>query len=140
VDAKRAGSTANAGKADDGHVHGDVLLSVAEGDAASQPDEATLAHIFSCDQCSQNVRDIRSGLAALGVKPGGTKKTAAPAAATMATMPVLPMSGGPTLPPEPVLVDETADRSRGMIWKIVLVGAVLGGALFYLRTFASSLH
>jgi hypothetical protein len=129
------------------HVRGDALLAVAEGNA-NQPDEATLAHIFSCERCGANVREIRAGLAALGIKPKAAKPEAAAPAAIDAPIDALATSD----PVEAALWSETPagagssdeapaiERSRKMIFKVAVLGACLVGGLVYLRGCASTLH
>jgi hypothetical protein len=149
LDAKASRAPATA--AHGAHARGDVLLAVAEGDPLSQPDEATLAHIFSCEQCSQNVRELRSSLAALGLETGRAKAAAARGGARP-TEPIaapaagsgpdaqlgaeLGMNGGTQLDAEA----EAEQRSRRMIWKLVLFGVVIAAALIFLRSFAASLR
>ena len=126
------------------HATGDVLLAVAEGNAETQPDEATLEHIFSCDRCSQNVRDIRTSLAALGAT--ALRKPAAPKPVSAAPVTNAPLTNAPldaravldSMPP--IASSDDSDPSRKMIWKVVLIGAVLAAAMFFLRSFASGLR
>jgi hypothetical protein len=121
------------------HASGDALLAVAEGNAETQPDEATVEHIFSCDRCSQNVRDIRTSLAALGATAMRKPAAAKPAAAAPA--PSAPVDARAVLDSMPPIAStDDSDPSRKMIWKVVLIGAVLAAALFFLRSFATGLR
>lgn len=112
------------------HVRGEVLLAIAEGIAEKQPDDATLGHVFSCEQCAGNLREMRRGLLGL------TSDPAAPAPMDLA-------DAADPLDPEAIaasvdLKDDVADRSRSMLWKVALMGVALAGALYYMRSLASS--
>ncbi len=48
------------------HATGAELIAVAESVPENQPGEDKLSHIFSCDQCSSALRDLRQGLNSIG--------------------------------------------------------------------------
>ncbi|MSR45723.1 MAG: hypothetical protein EXS13_01425 [Planctomycetes bacterium] len=99
------------------HANGTTLFAVAAGDPAKQLDESTLSHVFSCRSCSATVREIRSGLSAIATDPEPNAL--------------------PTLR-EPV--DDESPRSRRMVIKLIAIGALLAGALLWMRAFAAGLH
>jgi len=151
VDATTSKATENA-RTGEAHASGAALIAVAEGNAEAQPDEATLGHIFSCDRCGEHVREIRSSMASLGIKPDRSKPAAPrPAASLTELSAALPSMSAPSstsssngsavdLGEMPLATEDSSDRARKMIWKIAILGTVLGGALYYMRSFAGGLH
>ncbi len=117
------------------HADGDQLVAVAEGTDERQPDETTLAHIFSCQQCSANVREIRSGLAALSGSPSPSAAAEVPPIAADAAAGLITAPDAAPASAEPVEA-----RARGLIWKIALVGVGLTIALLYLRSLAGRMN
>jgi hypothetical protein len=131
------------------HAPGAVLFAVAEGDAAKQPGDAVLAHIFGCRTCSATVRELRSGLAAFAVAP-----RVKPAAADGVDHGVGLGDDGlhaPSRPPTPTAEallaagegaatdSGSAGASRKLIVKLAVVGVLLAAILWWMRSFAAGL-
>ena len=109
------------------HADGKALLAVAEGKQDQQPDEATLAHIFSCESCATTVKEMRLGLKGLA---RGDDKPAPVDAALGAT-------------PDEVAAECSSyaaeDRAKSMIWKLLIVGGLLAIGMLWLKSSAASL-
>lgn len=111
------------------HAGGDQLLAIAEGDPERQPSAEMVAHVFSCERCSGNLRELRAGLAGLAARPAARTEP-----------------GG--LEDEPSdLLDSLRDdgeddvaRARKLIWKVAILGIVLAIGLVYLRGFAAGMR
>jgi len=115
------------GTEQDTHADGAVLLAVAEGDAERQPDEATLAHIFSCARCGATLQELRQGLSGLAVGA-----SVAPSAEEF-----LANDAGLDLASAESFAAE--QRARSMIWKLAIVGVLLAIGMLWLRSSAASL-
>jgi hypothetical protein len=109
------------------HADGKALLAVAEGKQDQQPDEATLAHIFSCESCATTVKEMRLGLNGLA---SGDKEPALAEATLDAT-------------PDEVQAECSSyaveERAKSMIWKLLIVGALLAIGMLWLKSSAASL-
>lgn len=136
------------------HAAGGVLFAVAEGDAARQPDEATLGHIFGCPRCSATVREMRAGLAAFAVAPRSGPAGDVPSAATAPAIGSRPSAAAPSDPKsaasaaamllaasEPAAAaGDDGGAARRMICKLAVVGSLLAAALWWMRSFADGLR
>lgn len=113
--------------ANDVHADGKALFAVAEGKPDQQPDEATLAHIFSCDKCATTLQEMRRGLS--GLATGGEKPQ--PADAVLDASPESMQAECSSYAAEA--------RAKSMIWKLLIVGALLAIGMLWLKSSAASL-
>lgn len=113
--------------ANDVHADGKALFAVAEGKPDQQPDEATLAHIFSCDQCATTLKELRRGLS--GLATGDDKPRLADAALDLAP-------DGEQTECSSYAAEE---RAKSMIWKLLIVGGLLIIGMLWLKSSAASL-
>ncbi len=131
------------------HADGVALLAVAEGDADHQPIESVLNHIFSCARCGAILREMRSGLALLTIP--ARPITAAPITARTNAAPTRrKAAGGTVLDPMELLAEPGAnggidadvgyDRSRKLIVKLLIIGALLVIGMLWLRSFVAGMH
>lgn len=123
------------------HADGKVLLAVAEGNLERQPDEAMLAHIFSCESCGATLKEMRASLSllALGVAPKSAPK-AAPKVAPNAVSAEQFLAENLDLN---TALDDSASydaerRARSLIWKLAIIGGLLTAGLLWLQSSASS--
>jgi hypothetical protein len=111
------------------HAAGDVLLSIAEGDPERQPSEGMVAHVFSCELCSGNLRELRAGLAGLAARPGARPEPGSLGDEPSAMLDALRDDG-----------EDDVARARKLIWKVAILGIVLAIGLVYLRGFAAGMR
>ena len=106
------------------HVDGATLVAVAEGDPEKQPSEDVLSHLFTCDECSQNLREVRTGLTGLGG-----------------------MEPVPDLEADPMLLEwslasgdepDPSDRARKFMLWMLIAGVILVGAMMALPRIMAS--
>lgn len=119
--------TANTETVNGVHADGKALFAVAEGKHDQQPDEATLAHIFSCAQCATTLQEMRRGLS--GLATGDDKPRTAEVALDLS--------------PDGVQAECSSyaaeDRAKSMIWKLLIIGGLLIIGMLWLKSSAASL-
>jgi hypothetical protein len=109
------------------HADGKALLAVAEGKVEQQPDEATLAHIFSCEKCSTTLKELRLGLSGLAIGE-------APPALSDEIL-----EASPEMMMNELDSYAAEDRAKSMIWKLAIVGGLLAIGMLWLKSSAASL-
>jgi anti-sigma factor ChrR (cupin superfamily) len=109
------------------HADGKALFAVAEGKPDQQPDEATLSHIFSCEQCATALKEMRQGLSGLAT---GDRKPQLAEAALDATMEEMQAECSSYA---------VEDRAKSLIWKLLIVGGLLAIGMLWLKSSATSL-
>lgn len=140
----------DAGTGAPAHATGAELLAVAEGDVDRAPNDAVVEHVFSCERCSASVRELRSSLATLAsARPVAAAGPAAPRGTPAASRarPAEPLElAAANLPDADSLMrelnaeEESYARSRRLIVKVLLAGALLAIGMLWMRSFASGLH
>jgi len=126
------------------HATDAMLFAVAEGEAARQPDEATLGHIFGCPRCSATVREMRAGLAAFAVvaRPAAQPQ---PVGAGLPNVAAAPRAAAEAATQLAASASDLATSgedgsSRRMIFKLAAVGILLAAALWWMRSLADGLR